>query len=176
MTSPQSQPAKKRKLSNSMPHQTNPNNSYSWRELHADLEAQKFAGAYGADNTPYLGISEKKAGVDLREFHSKRTTDECYVEEFIKLLSNERTRKSWDRIVTFDPEGMTATCPTISGCKANLNIPEIQTAVQKKEIKIPASGGVINADGSVKVTKAAIQYAWNLPSLASRLNLEEKEA
>merc|ERR1719336_2525524 len=160
-----------------MPNQqsSSTDNSYTWRELHADLEDQKFAGAYGADNTPYLGISEKKAGVDLRKFHSRRSMDECYIEEFVTLLSSERTRKSWDRIVTFDPEGMTATCPTISATKANLNIPEVANAIKNNEIKVPVTGSIINEDGSVRITKAAIQYAWNIPMLAKRLDLAESD-
>merc|ERR1719356_1859575 len=95
--------------------------AYNWKDVHNDLEAGIYAGAYGWDNGAYWGISEQKAGVDLKEWYKTRTEAEFYLPEFKELVDDPETQKDWDRIATFDPMGMTAKPPTIAACKAKLD-------------------------------------------------------
>merc|ERR1719300_1072811 len=68
---------------------------------------------------------------------------------------------------------MTATCPTIAATHANLNIPEITERIVKGMLKI--DGKIIQKDGSIRVSKVALHYAWNIPGLAKRLGLSEPD-
>lgn len=140
---------------------------YYWPKVHDDLEAGNYAGCYGWDNAAYWGIAEKKAGVDLKEWYKTRTEAEFYLPEFKTLIDHPETQTSWDRIATFDPMGMYAHPPTISACKANLDIPELKD--------MPRDGNIVKANGEIVTSKAAIYYAWNLPMLCERLDLTEEE-
>jgi GTP cyclohydrolase II len=143
--------------------------TYDYRGVHDDLEHDRFAGSYGWDNAAYHAIAEQKAGVDLHDFHGKRTPDECYMESFVELLRDPRTQEKWSNIVTFDPFGMTATRPTIASTTAFLNIPEL-----KGELVGGDEYGIVNDDGSINTVKAGVYYSWNLPALAERLSITEK--
>lgn len=89
--------------------------SFGWREMHAAMESGEFCGTYGAHNAAYHGLAGIRAGVDMAQFHSKRSPDEFYVKELEELIKNPRTQEMWDRIITLDPMGMFATRPTMSG-------------------------------------------------------------
>jgi GTP cyclohydrolase II len=141
--------------------------SYGWKDVHNDLETGVYAGAYGWDNAAYWGISEQKAGVDLKEWYKTRTDAEFYLPEFKELVDDPETQKDWDRIATFDPMGMTAKPPTIAACKAKLDIPELKD--------LPRDGEIVLANGEIWTSKCAVYYAWNLPALAERLDLSEQE-
>jgi len=142
---------------------------YDYEDVHKDFENGNFAGAYGWDNSVYYGIAEKRAKVDLKEFHSVRTKDEYFIPSIIKLLDDPRTQKHWKRIVTFNPYGLTTTPPTIAATDARLNIPEISKNLRR-------DGKIVNTDdGSINIIKSAIYYTWNIPALAQRLGLEEQE-
>jgi len=45
--------------------------NYDHNSVHMDLENGKYAGSYGWDNAAYIAIAEKKAGVDLKNWHKK---------------------------------------------------------------------------------------------------------
>ncbi|ETO00049.1 hypothetical protein RFI_37409, partial [Reticulomyxa filosa] len=65
--------------------------SYDYRDVHKDLEAGKVAGAYGWDHACYHAIAEKKAGVDMSEFHSKRSKSEQTKKEInLFFFENEK--------------------------------------------------------------------------------------
>ena len=82
-------------------------------------------------------------------------------------MGHKETQKWWPRIVTFDPLGMTATNPTIAATTAILNIPELQD--------LKRDGKIVDNDGGIHTQKAAVYNVWNLPSLAKRLDLSEKD-
>jgi len=144
-----------------------PATGYSWKEVHEDLEAGNYAGVYGWDHAAYWGISEAKAGVDLKEWYKTRTEAEFYLPEFKELVDDPKTQEDWDRIATFDPMGMVAHPPTIAACKAKLDIPELKDLSVDGEIVLPSK--------EIVTSKCAISYAWNLPLLAPRLGLSEDE-
>jgi len=141
--------------------------SYGWESVHKDLEAGVHSGSYGWDNAAYWGISEAKAGVDLREFYKTRTEAEFYLPDYKELIDNPETQKDWDRIATFDPLGMYAHPPTIAACQARLDIPELKNLVQ--------DGVIVNSNNEIVTSKCAVNYAWNLPRLSSRLDLTEQQ-
>jgi len=142
---------------------------YDYEDLNEDFKQGKYAGAYGWDNSVYYGIAEKKANVDLRDFHSKRTKDEYFIPSIVQLVEDPRTRKHWKRIVTFNPYGLTSTPPTIAATTAHLNVPEIAKNLRR-------DGVIVNKeDGSINIVKSAIYYSWNIPGLADRLDLKEQE-
>eukprot|EP00933_Yihiella_yeosuensis_P029031 TRINITY_DN22766_c0_g1_i1.p1 TRINITY_DN22766_c0_g1~~TRINITY_DN22766_c0_g1_i1.p1 ORF type:complete len:839 (+),score=195.71 TRINITY_DN22766_c0_g1_i1:49-2517(+) len=144
-----------------------PPGSYDFKAVHADLEAGKYAGSYGWDHAAYWGIAEAKAGVDLKEWYKTRTEAEFYLPEFQGLVDAPETQRDWDRIATFDPMGMYAHPPTISACKARLDVEELKDMHIDGEIILPTN--------EIVTSKCAICYAWNLPLLAPRLGLTEKE-
>jgi len=142
---------------------------YDYEDVNEDFKKGKYAGAYGWDNSVYYGIAEKKANVDLRTFHSKRTKDEYFIPSIKQLVEDPRTQKHWKRIVTFNPYGLTSTPPTIAATTAHLNVPEIAKNLRR-------DGKVVNKDdGSINIVKSAIYYSWNIPGLADRLELKEQE-
>jgi len=142
---------------------------YDYEDVNDDFKKGKYAGAYGWDNSVYYGIAEKKANVDLRDFHSKRTRDEYFIPSIKQLIDDPRTQKHWKRIVTFNPKGLTSTPPTIAATTAHLNVPEIAKNLRR-------DGVIVNKDdGSINIVKTAIYYSWNIPGLADRLKLTEQE-
>ncbi|HEY9816057.1 MAG TPA: GTP cyclohydrolase II [Candidatus Obscuribacterales bacterium] len=63
--------------------------------------------------------------------------------------------------------------PTIAITKAHINIPELQSEIDAG--RIVADGTLLKADGSLVVTKAAIDPVWYLPGIAQRLDIEEAD-
>ncbi|MBF2003374.1 MAG: GTP cyclohydrolase II [Synechococcales cyanobacterium C42_A2020_086] len=96
---------------------------------------------------------------------------------------------SWsdpDKIVSLDPFGamageVFADCqgdeydilPTIAITKAHINIPELKDEIAQGRLQV--DGSLLKADGSLVVTKAAIDPVWYLPGIAKRLQIEEWE-
>jgi len=140
---------------------------YDWKGVHQDLEDGNYAGSYGWDHAAYWGIAELKAGVELREWYKTRTDAEFYLPEFKELIDAPETQQDWHRIATFDPMGMYAHPPTISACKAKLDILELKD--------LPVDGEVVLPSKEIVTSKCAVYYAWNLPILSGRLGLSEKE-
>jgi GTP cyclohydrolase II len=61
--------------------------------------------------------------------------------------------------------------PTIAVTKARLDLPELQAALAAKRLVI--DGEVVHANGSVAVTKIAIDPVWYLPGVAQRFGTSE---
>jgi GTP cyclohydrolase II len=96
---------------------------------------------------------------------------------------------SWsdpDKIVSLDPFGAIAAnvftnydpqdydiLPTIAITKAHINIPELKDEIAQGRLAI--DGHLLKADGSLLVTKAAIDPVWYLPGIAKRLQIEESD-
>jgi GTP cyclohydrolase II len=96
---------------------------------------------------------------------------------------------SWsdpDKIVSLDPFGAVAgqiftaydpkdydILPTIAITKAHINIPELRDEIAQGRLQV--DGKILKSDGSLVVTKAAIDPVWYLPGIAKRLNVEEWE-
>ena len=100
-------------------------------------------------------------------FQMRSVKDEVYLSEWTQLLNHKETQKWWPRIVTFDPQGMTATNPTIAATSATLNIPELND--------LKRDGIIVDEDGGINTQKAAVYNVWNIPHLAERLELEESD-
>jgi len=144
---------------------------YTWKEMHADLERDHFAGTYGAHNAAFHGLAGIRAGVNMAEFHKKRSPDEFLVEELAALLQNPRTQRRWNDIITLDPLGMFAGRPTQSATTANMSIPELQLGSE-----MVADGVIVNKeDRTIACVKVAVDLVWNLPALANRLKMDETE-
>lgn len=165
---------------------------YTYKELHNDLENSKFIGTFGADNSIFIALAGIRAGIDMSAFHTKRSPSEFFVPELDQLLQNSHTQRSWSKIVTFDPLGMYSKRPTISGTTARMFIPELLTLIEPDEMpnSTPTTGNVsggtdnnemqvgpviVNPDRSINCIKIAIDYAFNLPGLAARLEMNEDE-
>lgn len=96
---------------------------------------------------------------------------------------------SWsdpDKIVSLDPFGAIAgevfaslqtedfdILPTIAITKAHINVPELREEIAQGRLVV--DGQILKADGSLVVTKAAIDPVWYLPGIAKRLKIEESD-
>jgi GTP cyclohydrolase II len=63
--------------------------------------------------------------------------------------------------------------PTIAVTSAHIFVPELKEAIEQGRI-VP-DGSMCLPDGSCRVTKAAIEPVWHLPSLAERLGVAERD-
>lgn len=63
--------------------------------------------------------------------------------------------------------------PSIAVTKAHIDMPEIHAAIEKGRLK--PDGNVLLENGSVKVTKAALEPVWFLPGIAERFEITEAE-
>jgi GTP cyclohydrolase II len=61
--------------------------------------------------------------------------------------------------------------PTIAITKAHINMPELVAAIAAG--RLTPDGDILQANGDVKVTKAAIDPVWHLPGLAERFGIKE---
>ena len=90
------------------------------------------------------------------------------------------------RIVSLDPWGAMATesfsgllaegydiRPTIAVTSAHILMPELEDAIE--EGRIVPDESLCLPDGSCRVTKAAIEPVWHLPSVADRLEVPERD-
>lgn len=107
-----------------------------------------------------------------------------HTEPLITIAPNE----AWFdpmKIVSLDPWGAIVTevfapliqkgyqiHPTIAITQAHLNLPEIQNAISKGTLTI--DGEILKPNGSIKVTKIAIDPVWYLPGIAKRLGIDEQ--
>ncbi|KAI9220672.1 GTP cyclohydrolase N terminal-domain-containing protein [Blastocladiella britannica] len=62
--------------------------------------------------------------------------------------------------------------PSIAITKAHMRIPEIEEAVKKGRLQVDGKI-VLNEQGEIKVTKAAVEPVWFLPGVAARFGVEE---
>ncbi|MFT3735023.1 MAG: GTP cyclohydrolase II [Rhodocyclaceae bacterium] len=61
--------------------------------------------------------------------------------------------------------------PTIAITKAHINMPELMAAIAAGRLK--PDGDILEANGDVRVTKAAIEPVWYLPGVAERFGIKE---
>jgi len=61
--------------------------------------------------------------------------------------------------------------PTIAVTRAHISMPELQTSIAAGRLK--PDGKILNSNGSVRVTKAAIEPVWFLPGIAKRFGIAE---
>lgn len=156
--------------------QPSPNNStkkqkssvpkYGYKQVHDDLKNNKYCGVYGGANSAWHGLAGLRAKVNLKDFHTKRSPDEFFNPGLDTLLKKKKNHSLWDRIVTFDPMGLYADHPTIAATTARMEIPELKS-------KLVPDDKVVNEDKSINITKVAVDYVWNIPGLAERLNMDE---
>ena len=91
-----------------------------------------------------------------------------------------------DRIVSLDPYGHIVEQafaddlargidlrPTIAVTKARINMPELRAAMIEGRLK--PDGTILQANGDVTVTKAAVEPVWYLPGIAHRFGVKESE-
>jgi GTP cyclohydrolase II len=89
-----------------------------------------------------------------------------------------------DKIVSLDPWGAAMPeafahwqsleydiLPTIAITMAHINIPELKDEIAQGRLQV--DGTLLKADGSLVVTKAAIDPVWYLPGIAHRLGIDE---
>jgi len=136
--------------------------------VHEELEAGNYAGNYGGSNTCWIGLAGIRAGKDLTQYHTNRSPDEYFLESLDKLLREPHVQSRWKDVVMFDPLGLYATQPTMAATECHMTIPELQD-------KLVPDGGIVNENGNINAMKIAIDYAWDIPNLAKRLKMNEKE-
>lgn len=133
-----------------------------------------YAGAYGV----YRALAVASGVLD--PMHRADLTDTSPVVQL-------GPHPSWgdpDKIVSLDPFGaMTSEVfaefssedydlfPTIAITKAHINIPELKDEIEQGRLTV--DGTILKADGSLQVTKAAIDPVWYLPGIAKRLKIDE---
>jgi GTP cyclohydrolase II len=97
--------------------------------------------------------------------------------------------KQWgdpEKIVSLDPYGHLVSeafsdllkagydiRPTIAVTRAHINMPELKDAVTAGRLK--PDGIILDKNGDVRVTKAAIEPVWYLPGIAKRFDIEESD-
>ena len=143
--------------------------TYRWEQLHQDLEDDKKAGTYGGCHSAYHGLAALRAGVDLKNRHKNRSPDEFYLEDLEYLMKQPSTRANWDRLCTIDPMGLYGKTPTMAATTAVVNLPELHG-------ELTIDGVIVDPiDQSVKISKIAIDYAWNIPMFSQRLGFPEED-
>lgn len=143
--------------------------AYDSSDVHADLEKGHYAGIYGGANAAWFGLAEIRGQVDMSQKHTERSSDERYIPSMVELLEHPRTRRRWGDLCSIDPLGMWATRPTMAATTANMIMPEIHDLLVR-------DGTVVNKDdGSIKLVKMAVDYVWNMPMVADRINMTEQQ-
>lgn len=143
-----------------------------WQSLNQDLLSGNYIGKYGGCNSAWHALAALRAGVDLKDWHTKRSKDEFYLPSLHAHVNNPHTRRRWDAITSFDPMGLYGMPPTMSATSACMEIPEL---MHGPGAELSADGLLVNADLSINIQKCAIDYAWHLPSIAKKLKFDEKQ-
>mmetsp|Transcript_5393 Transcript_5393/g.16094 ORF Transcript_5393/g.16094 Transcript_5393/m.16094 type:complete len:793 (+) Transcript_5393:93-2471(+) len=141
--------------------------------LSSRLESGKgIVGVYGGDHAVYHALAEAKTGKKLASLRGGKDVasegpQEWKVPMLVNHLRKKAVRSQWDRIVSLDPNGLTAIRPTIAATMACMEIPEIHGMLEP-------DGRVVNDDLSINCVKVAIEPVWDIPKLAKRLQVDEK--
>jgi len=141
---------------------------HTWEDVSKDLLDGNYLGNYGGCNSAWHALAAIRANTDLKKYHTKRTKDEFFLEGLDRHVKSPHTQRRWHQIATLDPMGLYGAPPTMAATEACMEIPEIQNDLKK-------DGKIVNADGSVNIQKCAIDYVWNMPKLAEKIKLPEKE-
>ncbi|HIK56886.1 MAG TPA: GTP cyclohydrolase II [Synechococcales cyanobacterium M55_K2018_004] len=137
-------------------------------------------GTYGGSYSVYRALAVASGVLDPN--HRPDLTDTAPV---VRLGPHP----SWfdpEKIVSLDPFGAIANevfasafspeydiSPTIAVTRAHINIPELRDEVAQGRLQV--DGKILKEDGSLVVTKAAIDPVWYLPGIAKRLDVDEWE-
>jgi len=141
---------------------------YQWQDVSKDLLEGRYIGNYGGCNTAWHALAAIRAKTDLKKYHTKRSPDEFFLEGLDEHVRKPHTQRRWDSIATFDPMGLYGAPPTMAATEACMEVPEIMNDLKP-------DGKIVNKDGSVNIQKCAIDYVWNLPKLAAKIKIPEKE-
>lgn len=130
-------------------------------------------GAHSGSYSVYRALAMASGNLDPE--HIADLTDTAPMVQFGPFASWERP----DKIISLDPWGHLVTesykkyfkkgfdiRPTIAITKAQIHIPEIAHALEKKQLK--ADGKILTESGDAVVIKIAIEPVWYLPGLAER--------
>lgn len=147
-------------------------NGAVWESLSKDLLAGKYIGKYGGCNSAWHALAALRAGVDLTDWHTRRSKDEFYLPSLHKHINDPHTRRRWDAITSFDPLGLYGMPPTMSATMACMEIPEL---MHGPGAELTVDGLLVNQDLSINIQKCAIDYAWHLPSIAKKLKFDEQQ-
>jgi GTP cyclohydrolase II len=144
-----------------------------------NLKQRNVIGTHGGGYSVYQGLA-----VASGQLNPQHRPDLQATQPVVRVEPNA----SWanpQKIVTLDPWGAIVTevfaplyrqgydiRPTIAITQAQLNLPEVEQALAKGELK--ADGVVLQTNGAVAVTKMAIDPVWYLPGIANRLRVSEK--
>ncbi len=136
-------------------------------------------GTHGGSYSIYQALSVASGQLDAR--HQAQL---AHTEPLVEIAPNE----AWwdpDRLVSLDPWGAKITevfapllvqgyhlRPTIAITQAHLDLPEIQSAITAGRLMV--DGKIVKPNGSLSVTKIAIDPVWYLPGLAKRLGIDER--
>lgn len=142
------------------------------KQVHEQLNEHKgVIGIHGGDHAVYHAIAEVQTGRNMERMrggHYEVDTQEFRVPMLVDHINDPRTQEQWGPITTMDPYGMFANRPTISATPACMEIPELVG-------KLKPDGKVVLDDYSINIVKVAVDPVWHLPSLASKLGVEESE-
>jgi len=119
------------------------------------INLNKYTGNYGGNNSAYYALTES-----IHKTNIKRNKKYIHRNP-IQIKKN----KNWERIITFNPNGMISKIPTISAVKTKMTIPEL--------LKCKRDGNIVNNDGSINCIKIAIEQVWDIPNISIRLNIDE---
>jgi len=140
-----------------------------FHQLQASLDAMEgVSGVAGGDHAVYHAVAEAQIGEALHRLKTGHfaTTDEFKVPELYSHLQDPATQAAWAPIVSLNPLGMDSARPSISATPANMEIPEIMARLRR-------DGDIVNADGSIKCIKVAVDPVWHLPKLADAVGVGE---
>ena len=147
----------------------------------ADRENSNVIGAYAGAYSVYRAVSVATGDLDplhVPDLHN--TTPPVQIGPHEQWFDE-------NKIVSLDPWGAVAgnyfdehrakgldVRPTIAVTRAHINMPEISEAIKAGRLK-PDGKILVNEQGDVRVTKAAIDPVWYLPGIAKRLDVDENE-
>ena len=137
-------------------------------------------GTHGGSYSIYRSLSIASGQLDPT--HRADLTD---TQPLVQIPPNPAWSTEPHRIVSLDPWGASITDvfgdlltqgvdvrPTIAITQAHIDLPEIQAAICQGDLSI--DGTIVKANGSLQVTKIAIDPVWYLPGIATRLGTSEK--
>ena len=115
-------------------------------KIHQDIINNNVIGGIGGSYAAYYALADTYYNTQVTRNSNNLTRSDLYIKE----------NPHWEKIVTFDPEGLDSPVPTIASTKCCMNIPEISNE------HMPA-------------IKIAIEQVWSIKGISERLNIEEEQ-